>query len=49
MANRKTEFRKKLMISKRNRERKSVKVAANEVYTAKFENRITYEGKRECD
>jgi hypothetical protein len=27
----------------------AVKVVADEVYTAKFENRITYEGKRESD
>jgi hypothetical protein len=49
-SNRKTEFGKKLVISKQNRKRKSaVKVVADAVYTAKFENRITYEGKRESD
>ncbi len=48
--NRKTEFGKKLMLSKWNRKQKSaVKVVANAVYTAKFENRINYEGNRESD
>ncbi len=45
-SNRKNEFEKKLMISKQNRKQKSaVKVVADEVYTAKFQNKITYEGK----
>jgi hypothetical protein len=36
------------LISKQNRKRKSaVKVVANEVYTAKLETKITYEGGRE--
>ncbi len=45
-SNRKNEFEKKLLISKRNRKRESaVKVVA--AYTAKFQNKITYEGERE--
>jgi hypothetical protein len=36
------------MISKRNRKRKSaVKVVADEMYTAKFKNKITYKGEKE--
>jgi hypothetical protein len=47
-SSRQIEFWKKLMISKRNRKQKvSLKVVANAVYTAKFENRVTYEGERE--
>jgi hypothetical protein len=38
------------MISKQNRKWKSaVKVVADGVYTAKFQNKITYEGERESD
>jgi hypothetical protein len=38
------------MISKQNSERKSaVKIVADGVYNAKFENRITYEGERESE
>jgi hypothetical protein len=49
-SNRKNEFEKKLMISKQNRKQKSaVKVVADKVYTAKFQNKITYEGKSESD
>ncbi len=49
-SNRKNEFEKKLTISKRNRKRKSaVKVVADGVYTAKFQNKINHEGKRESD
>ncbi len=45
-----TEFGKKLMISKWKLQAKSaVKVVANEEYTAKFENKITYEGEGESD
>jgi hypothetical protein len=46
-SNRKNEFEKKLMISNQNLKQKSaVKVVADGVYTAKFQNKITYEGKR---
>ncbi len=49
-SNRKNEFGKKLLISKRNRKRKSAaKVVADGVYTAKFQNRITYQGEGESD
>jgi hypothetical protein len=46
----KNEFGKKLLISKRNRKRKSaVKVEANGVHTVKLVTKITYEGGRESD
>jgi hypothetical protein len=49
-SNRKNEFGNKLMISKQNRKWKSaMKVVANGGYTEKFQNKITYEGKRESD
>jgi hypothetical protein len=49
-SNRKNEFEKKLLISKLNCKQKSaVKVVADGVYTAKFQNKITNEGERESD
>ncbi len=49
-SNRKNEFEKKLMISKQNRKQKTaVNVVADGVYTAKFQNKITYKGNREND
>jgi hypothetical protein len=49
-SNRKNEFEKKLLTAKRNRKQKSaVKVAADGMYTQKFQNKMAYEGERESN
>ncbi len=49
-SSRKNEFEKKLMIYKQNHKQKSaMKVVADGVYTAKFQNKTTYKDERESN